>query len=468
VQNWAAEEVATARLGDQRLNQRLATMVTDFTERAGESVPDACASPKATKAAYRFWDNPSVTHEAILQAHSQATAQRALQEEVVLAVQDTTEVDFTHIQAAAKDLGYLDSTRRRGFKLHSVLAVSPDGVPLGVLHQRYWTRDVDLLDVVKDRKRKLQDKESIKWIDGLHAAEKALPEQKTIVVVSDAESDIFDLFIEPRRSGCHLLVRLCRLSRLVDDPLRNLDKALRARPVQGTYTLEVPTAPDRTARQATLTVRYMTATLRPPKNHPQRSQLEPVTLQLVLVEEENAPEGEEPICWFLATTLPVESLEDARRVILWYSYRWRVERFHYVFKSGCRVEKLQLERGMRLLNAIATFTIVAWRLLWLTYQARKTPDASCETVFKTEEWQVLFSATHDGASPPSTPPTLSEAVAMIGLLGGHMGRRLDGPPGVKTLWRGLRRLHDLALGWLLGQEHRDQREELHKVLTSYG
>jgi hypothetical protein len=456
VQTWARDEVASARLGDQRLNQRLAQMVTDFTEHSGESVPDACGTPEKTKAAYRFWSNPGVTPEAILQAHRQATAQRALQEEVAPAVQDTTELDFTHLKTAAKDLGYLDSPARRGFKLHSVLAVSTQGVPLGVLHQRCWTRDVKRLGKAKSRARAMKDKESVKWIEGLHAAEEALPEQPTIVVVSDAESDLFDLFAEPRRPGCHLLVRLSRLSRLVDDPLRNLDATLRAQPVQGTYALDVGAAEGRTARQATLSVRYMTATLKPPKNHPRRSEFSPVTMQLVLVQEENAPEGQEPICWFLATTLPVESLEDARRVIQWCSYRWRIERFHFVFKSGCRIEKLQLERGARLRNALATYTLVAWRLLWLTYQARQTPEASCEAVFTRAEWEALFRATRRGAALPSEPPSLSEAVAMLGRLGGHLGRRRDGPPGVKTLWRGLRRLHDIVFGWLLAQGQGDQ------------
>jgi len=129
-----------------------------------------------------------------------------------------------------------------------------------------------------------------------------------------------------------------------------------------------------------------------------------------------------------------------------------------VLKSGCGIEKLELETVERMRRALATFSIVAWRLLWLTYAARETPNASCEIVLSRHEWKLLYSLAHRGQRVPEAPPTLREAVRLIARLGGFLGRRHDGEPGVKTLWRGLRRFHDIleaipSLRELLAEHH---------------
>jgi len=135
--------------------------------------------------------------------------------------------------------------------------------------------------------------------------------------------------------------------------------------------------------------------------------------------------------------------------VKWYTYRWLIERYHYALKSGCGIEKLQLETARRFHMALATFSIVAWRLLWLTYEARVNPDQPCDTVLETCEWQSLCATVNQNPIPPDTPPSLRAAVRMIASLGGFLGRKGDGEPGVKTIWRGLRRLHDIAATWKL-------------------
>ena len=157
--------------------------------------------------------------------------------------------------------------------------------------------------------------------------------------------------------------------------------------------------------------------------------------------------------WLLATTLSVENLEDALKCVQWYAYRWTIERFHFVLKSGCKIEERQLETVEAMERAIPVFSIVAWRLLWLTLQARATPDVPCTMILEEFEWKVLCVTVHARRRQlPAKPPTLREAVRMVAQLGGFLGRKCDGEPGPQTLWRGLRRLHDLSEGWLAAQQ----------------
>lgn len=167
--------------------------------------------------------------------------------------------------------------------------------------------------------------------------------------------------------------------------------------------------------------------------------MKPVKLQVILALEENPPDGIKPISWLLLTTLKVNSFEEAARYVRWYTYRWLIERYHYTLKSGCGIEKLQLETTRRIDMALATYSIVAWRLLWLTYEARFNLDMPCDSVLEIDEWQSLCATINKNPIPPKKPPSLREAVRMIAILGGFLGRKGDGEPGVKSIWRGLRR-----------------------------
>jgi len=155
--------------------------------------------------------------------------------------------------------------------------------------------------------------------------------------------------------------------------------------------------------------------------------------------------------WLLWTTLPVTTWDEALAVVQAYERRWLIERYHFVLKSGCGIEQLQLETAERLERALAVCCIVAWRLLWLTYQARETPDVPCTEVFARHEWQALVCTMHGTPVPPAQPPSLREAVRMVAQLGGFLARKGDGEPGVKTIWRGLIRLNDIAATWVLAR-----------------
>ena len=192
----------------------------------------------------------------------------------------------------------------------------------------------------------------------------------------------------------------------------------------------------------------MTITILPPIRL--KDNYAPIEVQVILAEEENPPENIEAISWLIITTLPVNSFEDAVQIIIWYSYRWLIERFHYVLKSGCKLEELQLQTGERLQRALATYSIVAWRLLWLIYESRVNPDMQCDTVLEEDEWKALCIEMYNKGvlkEIPNKPPSLQEAVKYIAMLGGFLARKSDGNPGVKTLWRGYRKLQEKVGFW---------------------
>jgi hypothetical protein len=447
--NWVVEELLCADFGDIRLTDRMMRLVEKLSERPGASVPEACGKIAETKAAYRFWNNAAVSPERVLEPHIQNTAQRASEFPVVLVAQDTTEINLTG-HGKTTGLGYLGSTECRGLMMHNLLAISPDGTPLGVLHERFWSRPPEEMGKRKSRnQRTLEEKESRRWLEGVTSAEAALPQHPHVVVVGDRESDLYDLFAMPRNSRTDLLVRIRDRRRCVEHPAKYLGKAMGESPAQCETTVEVPRADGRRAREAILTVRWKELTVCRPANHLGEAPVEPVKLWFLLAREENPPSGQSALDWLLASTQPIRSLEDALELLTWYLHRWRIEQFHYVLKSGCRIERLQLATAEAMKTAIATFSIVAWRLLWLTYETRRQPQAACTRVLDDETWQVAYRALNPRKPLPSVPPSLSQVTRWIARLGGFLDRKHDGQPGVTTLWRGWRRLEDLLIGYRL-------------------
>jgi hypothetical protein len=401
-------------------------------------------------AAYRFWNSSRVSPRGILASHAKRTGQRAAKEPVVLAIQDTTEVDSTR-HRATRGLGYLGSLRRRGLLLHTVIAASEDGLPLGVLRQIVWHRPLNEFGKRKDRRKTpLLEKESRRWLHGMAAAQVLLKDHPHVVVIGDRESDFFPLFAAPRAPNVDLLIRVSREKRRVEHSAKYLDAAVQQAPVGGAVQIEVPRRAKRKARTATLQVRWAYLEVRAPRNGPR---LPSVRLWFIQLEEIDVPKGVVPIRWLLATTQPVSTFEDALRDVRRYAHRWMIEQYHQVFKDGCRIEDLQLKTADGIRRAIAMYGIVAWRVLWMTLQARRTPDAPCTRILKKHEWQALHATVHEGEPLPAQVPTLRNAIRMVARLGGFLGRKRDGEPGTKTIWRGLRRLNDLARAWRLAQLH---------------
>jgi hypothetical protein len=450
MEQWITQELERTELGDTRRTKRLIKIVENLSAKPEASIPQASGTWAETKATYDFWDSPYVKPSMIRQGHIDAALERISKQRVVLAIQDTTELNYTSHKALS-GTGYLDSKYAQGLKVHSIFTASAQGVPLGIIEQQVWARKEEELGKAENRKHKsTQQKESQRWLDGLKATESIIPELLQVVTIADREADIYDLFACPRRPGSDFLIRATQ-NRCLDGSEEHLWETLESVDSLGTITLDVKRNPTRTSRSAILTLRYRTITIAPPQNRPKTEQLAAITLQAILVTEVDPPSEIEPICWLLLTTLEISTFQDVLKYVQWYSYRWLIERYHYVLKSGCGIEKLQLETAQRLEMALATYSIVAWRLLWLTYLARCSPNDSCQQVLAPHEWQVLYASLHHQLYPHTTPPTLAQAVNWIARLGGFLGRKGDGSPGVKVLWRGLSRLHDLVAGWLACQ-----------------
>lgn len=453
--SWAAEELKAAELGDKRRNKRLIKIVEDLAACPEESIPQASRDAAAVQGAYDFFDNPRIKASDILAAHTKSTIERAKQNSLVLAIQDTTELDFSN-HKGKRGLGPISNPLASGLKVHSVLCVSDEGVPLGLLHQQVWARSKKDPAAKKTNKVKaITEKESHRWLEGLEIAQQEIPSQTRVVMVGDREADIYELFAQPRRLGSEFLIRACHNRNIkttsTQPEAQKLLAAINQVQPSGVIPLEVQRTPNRKARTAILTIRLATYLLQPPQNATARN-LEPLKVQIILATEEAPPLGEKPINWLLVSTLPVTDFPQACLCLKWYSYRWLIERYFFVLKSGCRLEELQLETSARLMRALATYAIVAWRLLWLTYLARINPLSPATEAFQTHEWQTLYCVTHQTPIAPETPPSLHECVMWIAKLGGFLGRKGDGDPGVKTIWIGLRKLHNMVRVWSICQD----------------
>lgn len=381
---------------------------------------------------------------AILNSHADGVRVRAQSHQTVLAIQDTTELNYSS-HPNTQGLGFINQSTQQGMKVHSCFVVSGTGEPLGVVDQQCWSRKRAKGKRSQRRKRPITQKESGRWLKGVKAAEAALPDTVQRVHVGDREADIFELFAQERATNSELLIR-AEHNRKVQHELGHLIPTLEQAPMIGEMSVELQRNPKRPARTAPLEMRALSVTIEVPCNHPKPHNLEAVTVNAILVEEPIPPaDGGKPIRWLLITTLPIDSVEQVAQCVQWYTYRWLIERFHYTLKSGCGIEQLQLNRAARLRKALATYSIVAWRLMWLTYRARLTPADSCEVVLAPAEW-TLLRRKFVPSSRSKKPPTLREAMIWIARLGGFLARKGDGQPGLKTLWRGLTTLRSMMEG----------------------
>lgn len=448
MESWAAEELKQADLGDVRRNKRLIRVVEDLAAQPTSSVPQACGNEAATAALYDLWKSPYFEPNDIRYPHQLRTVERIKEESIVLAIQDTTNIDLTH-HPGTKNLGYLDNRYSSGLKVHSTLATTIKGVPLGIINQSVWAREEEDFGIAKQRRQRLtKEKESQRWLDSLNETQNLISSDKTVVTICDREGDIFDLFNLKRPENSHFLIRGTH-NRKVNHESQYLHEAIAKSQVAGKLEVEVKRNPQHAARKAVLTIKFETLEIEVPSHHIAKKQLQSIKLQVILAVEENPTIPGSAIHWLLLTTLPVNDLSDAARYVKWYTYRWLIERYHYTLKSGCKIEELQLETARRIEMALATFSIVAWRLLWITYETRVNPNQPCDVILEKFEWQSLWATINKKLTPPTQPPSLREAVRMIASLGGFLGRKRDGEPGIKTIWQGFRRLHDIAATWKL-------------------
>lgn len=443
-EGWAEIEFGRAELGDVRRRERLIQVASALGRRPEASIPEAANGDEAAlKGMYRFFDNRCVEYEAILKSHVEATRDRLRVVDTVLAVQDSTEVYWTH---GAEGLGSLRASKgnHEGCLVHTTMALTPERVPLGLLQQQLWQR-LGAPRQGDHAQRPIEEKESRKWLSSLEAVCEARAACPTthFVSIGDREADVYDLFLVPRPVGVDLLVR-AMADRRVAHSQQKLWAQVAASAVGASVTVQVRPRDNRPARQAQLNVRWQPVTLQPPKNRA-AEKLPEVQLWAVLTQEEAPPAGASPIEWMLLTTLPIEGPQDALRCLDWYACRWSIEVWHKVLKSGCQIEARELQTADRLFRCLAVYSVVAWYVLYATMLARDIPDQPCTLLLDEDQWQALYCIVHGVSRPPDEPPSLRQAIRWIAKLGGFLGRKGDGEPGTKHLWQGLQRLFDMAL-----------------------
>jgi len=473
---WAIDEMKDVQLGDKRLNDRLVEVLSQLGARPTMSIPAACGGAAETAGAYRFFANKKATFEDVLQPHVEATRRRIAERDVVLLVQDTTEIDLTRPEKQVTGTGPLDDGPRRGAFLHPLHALTPDGTPLGTVYATAWTRDDAPPPSKSEREHRrkhtpIEEKESHRWVETLrHAREQAQRAPQTkFVCIADSEADIYELLAEaqatPHRPD--FIVRACQDRALheedspenagfSDDAANLLRDQVLTREVLFTHTIKVrgrqtKVACDkrgrrqpRKSRNATVEVRAATLTLRPPWRHDRK--LPAVTVNVVLVREVDPPADDVPVEWILLTSLPIDDVEAVRTVIQYYCVRWMIEVFFRTLKSCCRVEGRRFEHIDRFLPCLAVYLIVTWRTLFVCRLGREFPDTSCEALFEPSEWKAVYYVVHQ-EPPPADPPTLKEMIRLVAQLGGYVNRLRDDEPGPQTVWLGLQRTHDMALCW---------------------
>ncbi|MEA3291515.1 MAG: IS4 family transposase [Pseudomonadota bacterium] len=464
--HWAEHEFGGAALGDIRLSNRLVNVAA-----AKAAVPGRAFSGVAkgdwpsVKAYYRLIDHPdeaAINMSNILAPHRRRTVRRMQGQKTVLCVQDGCDLDYTNLdQCAGLGEGVANQTgaTRRGLHLHSTFALAPNGLPLGVLRAQCTApRSRSSDDHRGARSIPIEEKKTFVWVahhrDLVGLASK-MP-QTQLIHVCDREADFFELFDEQRQNPrVELLVRAKHDRNLTEAPGK-LFAAVRQQPVLGRLRVPIPresarakknkqkARAKRPARMAHMALRSQRIQLRPAHYHADK---EPIDIWVVHAREKNPPTNAKAIEWFLLTTIDVSVATAAEQCLRWYCLRWRIEDWHRVMKSGCRIEDLEHQTAERLRRAIAINMVIAWRIMLMTLLGRESPELPAEVLFSDVELRTLQAYAKKKETPP--PELLGEAVRMVAKIGGYLGRANDPPPGHQLLWQGYREFQFMCLGFAL-------------------
>ena len=431
------EEFAGAALGDERLNQRLVKLATRFADKPTASIPGACEDWSETQAAYRFFEQSSdqkrqLGWQDILAPHMACTEARMRQHPVVLCLQDTTELDFNGQETAG--LGPLSHEAQRGMYLHPTYVVTPDREPLGVTDAWMWAREAK-----GDDGQRPGILESRRWIEGYQRIAETAPEMPDtrLIYVADREADILELMQCAHHLGtpADWLIR-SQHNRALPDGGKLWASVLAATPL-GEIEFTMASRQGQAARDVRQQLWARPVSLTDGRG----GQL---SVTCPIAREINAPAGCKPVEWRLLTNRVADGFAAAIELIDWYRCRWEIETFFHVLKNGCRVEALQLGNVAKLELALAVYLVVSWRLARLVKLGRTHPDLEASALFTETEWKGAYILAKKAI--PKKPPTTRELVRQIAMLGGFLGRKGDGEPGVKTLWLGMQRLRDFVEG----------------------
>lgn len=461
--HWTDREVDEGVFKDARLGKRFRELLIQLGGGMGESIPFACQDWANTKAAYRFFSNDRVQEGDILSGHFGATRERfEATEGTVLLLQDTTE--FSYERARPELVGMTKSVntgkdqkgRPRshtlcGILMHSSLAVTTDGLPLGLAAVKFWTRKkfkgtAALKKKINPTRVPIEQKESVRWLDNLRQSIDLLGDPSRCIHVGDRESDIFELYCLTQELGTHFIVRM-QTDRLAGDGAHTISSEMEEIAIKGLHRVQVR---DQNGEMTavTLELKCKRIHVQPPIGKQKRYPA--LDLTVIHATERDAPKGRKPIDWKLMTDLPARTRAEVIEKIDWYALRWKIEVFHKILKSGCKAEDSKLRTADRLANLMAVYCILSWRVFWLTMLNRAAPDAAPTTALTASEISLLDQLVVDAGSRRCRPGTLSYYLTKLARLGGYLARSNDPPPGNTVIWRGLSRLIDIEIGAEIG------------------
>ncbi|WP_220792462.1 IS4 family transposase [Gluconacetobacter diazotrophicus] len=451
---WIDHELAGSSLGDSRLDKRLRSVIAALSGKTGATLPFACQDWAATKAAYRFFSNDRVEEAAILAGHFDATRERFdAAQGTILVLQDTTEFTFQRKNTDAVGVTYAVNSGKDkdgryrmhtvcGLLMHSSLAVTTEGLPLGLAAVKFWNRQkfkgtAALKRKINPTRVPIEQKESFRWLENMRQSTALFAAPDRCVHIGDRESDIYELFCLSQELGTHFLVRTC-VDRLAGEGDHTIADDMKATTIAGQHTVRVRTA-NGDMSTATVDVRYHRLRVLPPIGKQKRYPA--LTLTVLHATEQNTPIDRPKIDWKLLTDLPVDSHDDAVEKLRWYALRWKIEVFHKILKSGCRAEDARLRTADRLVRLIAVFCILSWRIFWMTMLLRANPEANPALALTEADREILDLLVAGGAHLAGKPRSLSHYLLKIARLGGYLARASDPPPGNIVIWRGLSRLN---------------------------
>ena len=404
-ESWAFKEFKNINLGDKRLNSRLIKLADDFSKHPDFSINQASKDWHAAKAAYRFFQNDKISAKNILQPHFKNTAERCKKQKIVLLIQDTCVIGLSH-HPKTKGLGTigdhpkpLDSVH--GIYMHPVLALTPQGMPLGLLSNSFGSRTQKKDKTAKriDHLIHTENKESYKWISALEESCEALGGEVNSITVCDRECDNFDFYLSAVDLETNVVVRM-REDRAVgtrSDPVLLTKKLSEASVYKNKISIKIPieilgekdNSKATKYRNAELELKSTPITMTPSRKSSQVVK-ENINLYAVEAKEINPPAGLEAAHWILITTLEINSFEESLMIVNCYSMRWKIENYFRVLKSGCTIEDCRLGEARRMIKYIALNSVIAWRIFWMTFVSRVNPEESSEVALTKSEWQTLY------------------------------------------------------------------------------
>ncbi len=456
---WIDNELMGCKFQDVRHGKRMRQLLEQLAGKVGATTPWASQDWANTKAAYRFFANDRIDEANILAGHFTSTQDRvaAASGFPILILHDTTEFSFTREDGRGigivKKLAFRYAGRYHttcGILMHSSLVTTCDGLPLGLGAIKFWNRNRfhganALKRRINPTRVPIEKKESIRWLENVRQSTELLNDPDRCVHIGDRESDIYELFCLAKQLGTHFLVRTC-VDRLAGDGRHTIRDEMKNTAVRGLHRIEVRNKRGDSST-ALLEIRYRRVLVRPPIG--KQNQYPELLLTVIHAQEKDAPKDREKIDWKLLTDLPVGSRRDAIEKLGWYAQRWKIETFHKILKSGCKVEDAKLRTAERLVNLIAILCILSWRIFWITMLNRTSPDTSPNQAF-TELDQYLLDELVPDRLRETCNGRLGNYIVKLARLGGYLARAHDPPPGNTVIWRGLTRLTDIELGIAIG------------------